>query len=66
MLARNGDVQGAVNAVRRLEDRWNRRRNYPWVFLNDDDFSDEFKTCVRAPLPPRVPALTGAGAGACR
>jgi alpha 1,2-mannosyltransferase len=46
MLARNSDIEGAVNAVREMEDRFNRNFNYPWVFLNDEPFSDEFKRCV--------------------
>lgn len=46
MLARNMDIEGAVNAVREMEDRFNRNFNYPWVFLNDEPFSDEFKRCV--------------------
>jgi alpha 1,2-mannosyltransferase len=43
MLARNVDIEGAVDAVRELEDRFNRNFNYPWVFLNDEPFSDDFK-----------------------
>ena len=50
MLARNMDVEGAVNAVRELEDRFNRNFNYPWVFLNDEPFSDDFKRCVIGPF----------------
>lgn len=46
MLARNVDVEGAVDAVRKLEDRFNRNFNYPWVFLNDEPFSDDFKRRV--------------------
>lgn len=46
MLARNVDVEGAVDAVRKLEDRFNRNFNYPWVFLNDEPFSDDFKRWV--------------------
>lgn len=53
MLARNVDVEGAVDAVRELEDRFNRNFNYPWVFLNDEPFSDEFKRCVVGPLSER-------------
>jgi hypothetical protein len=49
MLARNSDVQGAVDSVRRLEDRFNRRRRYPWVFLNEVEFDDNFKRCVLCP-----------------
>ena len=46
MLARNSDLNGVVQSVRELEDRWNRKHNYPWVFLNEEPFTDEFKKCV--------------------
>ncbi|CCL98020.1 uncharacterized protein FIBRA_00013 [Fibroporia radiculosa] len=46
MLARNSDVEGAVRSVREVEDRFNRRWGYPWVFLNEEAFSDEFKRRV--------------------
>ena len=49
MLARNSDLDNAVKSVRRLEDRFNRRAGYPWVFLNEEPFSDEFKRCVPGP-----------------
>jgi alpha 1,2-mannosyltransferase len=31
-----------------VEDRFNRKFNYDWVFLNDDDFNDEFKKVTTA------------------
>jgi alpha 1,2-mannosyltransferase len=43
MLARNSDLDNAVRSVRRLEDRFNRHFNYPWMFLNEEPFDDEFK-----------------------
>lgn len=46
MLARNSDLQGALLSVRQLEDRFNRRYNYPYVFLNEEEFSEDFKRCV--------------------
>ncbi|KAI0681663.1 nucleotide-diphospho-sugar transferase, partial [Cerioporus squamosus] len=46
MLARNSDVDNAVRSARRLEDRFNKKFGYPWVFLNEEPFSDEFKTRV--------------------
>ena len=49
MLARNSDVDSAVRSVRELEDRFNRRAQYPWTFLNEVPFSDEFKKCVVFP-----------------
>ena len=46
MLARNSDVNSAVLTVRDLEDRFNSKYNYPWVFLNEQPFSDDFKRCA--------------------
>ncbi|KAI0266642.1 nucleotide-diphospho-sugar transferase [Russula aff. rugulosa BPL654] len=43
MLTRSSDVDGAVNSVREVEDRFNRGYGYPWVFLNEEPFSDDFK-----------------------
>jgi hypothetical protein len=46
MLARNSDMENAVQSVRRIQDRFNHKFNYPWVFLNEEPFTDEFKTYV--------------------
>jgi hypothetical protein len=46
MLARNSDVDSAVNSVREVEDRFNRQYGYPWVFLSEEPFSDDFKRCA--------------------
>jgi len=43
MLARNSDTDSALRSVRELEDRFNRNYHYPWVFLNEEPFSDDFK-----------------------
>jgi len=58
MLARNSDIDGAVNSVREMEDRFNRNYNYPWVFLNEQPFSTEFKRCARYPFPNCLCILT--------
>ncbi|BFZ58945.1 alpha 1,2-mannosyltransferase 2.4.1 [Savitreella phatthalungensis] len=42
-LARNGDLHEIVKSIRNVEDRFNRKYHYPWVFLNDEPFDDEFK-----------------------
>lgn len=47
-LARNGDLWDLVQSIRSVEDRFNRNYNYDWVFLNDVDFDDEFKTLTTA------------------
>ncbi|KAI1110822.1 glycosyltransferase family 15 protein [Nemania sp. NC0429] len=42
-LARNKDVWDIARSIRQVEDRFNRRYNYDWVFLNDKPFDDTFK-----------------------
>ena len=42
-LARNSDLWETVKSIRQVEDRFNRKFNYDWVFLNDQEFDDSFK-----------------------
>ncbi|KAI5463476.1 glycosyltransferase family 15 protein [Mariannaea sp. PMI_226] len=42
-LARNSDIWDIAESIRQVEDRFNRRYNYDWVFLNDQPFDEEFK-----------------------
>lgn len=42
-LARNSDVWDIARSIRQIEDRFNRRYNYDWVFLNDKPFDSTFK-----------------------
>ena len=53
MLTTNSesDIRGAVQSVRELEDRFNHKYHYPWIFLNDKPFSDEFKSYALARFP---------------
>jgi len=51
ILARNGDLNGVIESMKQMEDRFNKKFQYPYVFLNDEAFDDVFKT--------RVAALTG-------
>jgi len=48
MLARNSEVDDAIHAVRSLETQFNQWFQYPWIFLNDVEWSEEFKTKVGA------------------
>lgn len=43
MLARNIELEGAVRSVKNLEEKFNHRYHYPWVFLNEEPFTEEFK-----------------------
>lgn len=45
-LCRNSDIEGVVSSIQQVEDRFNRRYQYPWVFLNEEPFTEEFKECV--------------------
>ncbi|KAF2188135.1 glycosyltransferase family 15 protein [Zopfia rhizophila CBS 207.26] len=47
-LARNSDIWEIAKSIRQVEDRFNRKFNYDWVFLNDDEFNDEFKKVTTA------------------
>ncbi|KAG6840075.1 hypothetical protein C0991_009187 [Blastosporella zonata] len=42
ILARNTDINGVLRSVRDIEDRFNRARGYPYVFLNDAPFTRDF------------------------
>ena len=43
-LARNGDIDGIVFSMKQMEDRFNKKYKYPYVFLNEEEFTDEFKS----------------------
>ncbi|EDO16941.1 hypothetical protein Kpol_1020p51 [Vanderwaltozyma polyspora DSM 70294] len=47
-LARNKDLEGLLPTIKSLEDRFNSKFHYDWVFLNDDEFTDTFKRTVSA------------------
>ncbi|KAI9842589.1 MAG: alpha 1,2-mannosyltransferase 2.4.1 [Sclerophora amabilis] len=47
-LARNVDVWEIARSIRQVEDRFNKRFNYDWVFLNDKPFDSQFKKVTTA------------------
>lgn len=47
-LARNSDIWEIAKSIRSVEDRFNRNFHYDWVFLNDNEFDDEFKKLTTA------------------
>ncbi|KAF9989133.1 alpha 1,2-mannosyltransferase 2.4.1 [Mortierella antarctica] len=47
MLVRNKDVHGARRTVRQIEDRFNHKYQYSYVFLNDEEFTLDFKEMLR-------------------
>ncbi|QPG77396.1 Glycolipid 2-alpha-mannosyltransferase 1 [Brettanomyces nanus] len=47
-LARNRDLYELVESIRQVEDKFNKKYHYDWVFLNDDEFDTEFKKVTTA------------------
>ncbi|MCJ1351192.1 MAG: alpha 1,2-mannosyltransferase 2.4.1 [Icmadophila ericetorum] len=47
-LARNSDIWEIAKSIRQVEDRFNRKFNYDWVFLNDKPFDEDFKKITTA------------------
>ncbi|KAJ1659125.1 hypothetical protein IWQ61_001752 [Dispira simplex] len=45
-VVRNSDLYELRAAIRQLEDRFNNRYHYPYVFLSDEPFTDEFKEAI--------------------
>lgn len=43
VLVRNSDLHDMRRTVHNLEERFNSKYNYPYIFLNDVPFTDEFK-----------------------
>jgi alpha 1,2-mannosyltransferase len=43
MLCRNIDLHGVISSIQQVQDRFNRDYKYPWVLLNDEPFTEEFK-----------------------
>jgi alpha 1,2-mannosyltransferase len=47
ILSRNEDLRPLIDTLRQFEDRFNKRHNYPYVFLNDRKFTPEFEYSIR-------------------
>lgn len=45
-LCRENDLNDIIDAIRNLEDRFNNKYHYDWTFLNNDEFSEDFKKKV--------------------
>ena len=46
ILARNSDLEGVVNSIQEIEQRFNARFHYPYALLNDKEFTADFRSCV--------------------
>ncbi|MDC6274601.1 hypothetical protein PP714_11510, partial [Lacticaseibacillus paracasei] len=43
VLCRNWELKDILSSMRSLEDRFNKDYHYPWTFLNDVPFDEDFK-----------------------
>ncbi|GCE97512.1 hypothetical protein ZYGM_002816 [Zygosaccharomyces mellis] len=50
-LVRNEDLEEIIGSIQELEEQFNRDFNYPYVFLNDGEFTEDFKNAIRKALP---------------
>jgi mannosyltransferase len=53
-LVRNSEVDDMIQSMRDLEITWNYKFNYPWLFLNDVPFTEEFKKRISAETKAKV------------
>jgi alpha 1,2-mannosyltransferase len=53
-LARNSELPELLRSIQDVEDRFNQNWHYDWVFLNDEDFTEEFKVATTAAVSGRV------------
>jgi len=47
VLARNSEIDGVIQSVKSIERHFNRWYNYPYVFLNDEEFDENFKSTIK-------------------
>jgi mannosyltransferase len=47
VLARNKEIDGVIQSIKSVERHFNRWYHYPYVFLNNDEFDDNFKETVQ-------------------
>ncbi|CAI4037433.1 hypothetical protein SMKI_02G3080 [Saccharomyces mikatae IFO 1815] len=51
ILVRNVDLKKIISSIQQLEEEYNKNFGYPYTFLNDEEFTDEFKDGIRKILP---------------
>jgi hypothetical protein len=42
ILVRNKELNTILYTLKQFEERWNKKYNYPYVYLNDEPFTSEF------------------------
>ncbi|CAO3623375.1 unnamed protein product [Mucor hiemalis] len=54
VLVRNNELNAMRRTIRQFEDRFNRKFKYPYVFLNDEPFTESFKSAISALTESKV------------
>ncbi|KAJ3750961.1 glycosyltransferase family 15 protein [Lentinula detonsa] len=47
-LARNSDLQGVLRSMESVETHFNHKYGYPWILLNEEEFTEEFQESVKS------------------
>jgi hypothetical protein len=47
-LVRNSELGGMLHSINQLENSFNKEHQYPYLFLNDQPFTNHFKESIRA------------------
>ncbi|EJS44733.1 ktr4p [Saccharomyces arboricola H-6] len=50
-LVRNEDLKDIISSIQELEEEYNKNFGYPYTFLNDKEFTEEFKNDIKNILP---------------
>ncbi|QPG76281.1 hypothetical protein FOA43_003667 [Brettanomyces nanus] len=53
-LVRNEELDGMLSSINYVETRFNKDYNYDWVFMNDQPFSEQFKTNISSAVSGRA------------
>ncbi|KAH8179657.1 glycolipid 2-alpha-mannosyltransferase domain-containing protein [Sarocladium implicatum] len=53
-LVRNEEADAMARSMEDLEKTWNSKFNYPWIFFNDEPFTEEFKKKTKAATKAKV------------
>jgi len=47
VLARNSEKDQLMSSIRSLETKFNNKHGYPWVIMNEEPFTDDFKHDIK-------------------
>ncbi|KAF9246499.1 glycosyltransferase family 15 protein [Melanogaster broomeanus] len=59
ILARNNDLDGVIKSMEQMEVQFNRKFKYPWVLLNEVEFTADFKRQANITVLTDVPVSFG-------